>query len=154
MCEISSVEPGSGIEPELGEPAGPFQTEVVQMPVTGVPSTQETLEIGGGESSDGEGEGDLDVDDNIAARPNARDVVGEALTDRSPSSAQGSHTIRHITKRTIISLQQKTVLEEFFRCGMTSASLQLHHLHQAAAEKTGLDLTVIKVHGNMLVNAS
>ena len=50
-----------------------------------------------------------------------------------------------VRKRTLIMLWQRTILEEFYRSGMTSASMQLHSLHQAAAEKTGLDHTVVKV---------
>lgn len=48
-------------------------------------------------------------------------------------------------RRTIIFPHQRAVLEEFFRTGMTSAAMHLSHLHQAAAERTQLDLSVIKV---------
>ena len=48
-------------------------------------------------------------------------------------------------KRTVILPHQRKVLEEFYRTGMTSASYNLHHLHEAAADQTGLELYVIKV---------
>ncbi len=48
-------------------------------------------------------------------------------------------------KRTVINLWQKAILEDFFRNGMTTASMQLHSQHSAAAEKTGLDCEVVKV---------
>lgn len=57
--------------------------------------------------------------------------------NRSSSKPQG--------KRTIIAPYQKRILEEFYRTGMTSAGNHLHHLHEAACDQTGLDITVIKV---------
>lgn len=48
-------------------------------------------------------------------------------------------------RRTIIVPQQRAILEEFYRSGMTSAAMHLHHLHQSAAERTQLDLNVVKV---------
>lgn len=48
-------------------------------------------------------------------------------------------------KRTVILPHQRKILEEFYRTGMTSASYNLHHLHEAAADQTGLELYVIKV---------
>lgn len=53
--------------------------------------------------------------------------------------------VKHIAKRTMITFQQRAILEEFYQKGMTSASFQLDILHQSAADKTGLDVTVIKV---------
>ena len=54
-------------------------------------------------------------------------------------------------KRTIIAPYQKRTLEEFYRTGMTSAGNHLHHLHEAASDQTGLDITVIKVHNTMYI---
>ena len=48
-------------------------------------------------------------------------------------------------KRTVILPHQRKILEEFYRTGMTSASYNLHHLHEAAADQTGLEIYVIKV---------
>ena len=59
--------------------------------------------------------------------------------------------IKHIAKRTMITFQQRAVLEEFYQKGMTSASYQLDILHQSAAERTGLDITVIKVSRSAVV---
>lgn len=53
-------------------------------------------------------------------------------------------------RRTIIFPQQRAILEEFFRTGMTSAAMHLGHLHQAAAERTQLDLSVVKVRACLL----
>ena len=63
--------------------------------------------------------------------------------------AQGHGNVHQRTpapRRTIIFPHQRAVLEEFFRTGMTSAAMHLSHLHQAAAEKTQLDLSVVKVY--------
>lgn len=90
---------------------------------------------GGGESS--EGEGDIEIEH-----------VGD---ESSPSGgpAHGLMPTGNITfdvrRRTLINIYQRTILEEFYRCGMTSASLMLNHLHTAAAEKTGLEISVVKV---------
>lgn len=48
-------------------------------------------------------------------------------------------------KRTVILPYQRKILEEFYNTGMVSASHNLHHLHEAAADQTGLELYVIKV---------
>lgn len=63
----------------------------------------------------------------------------------SPSAPAQRVIVKHIAKRTMISFQQRAILEEFYQKGMTSASFQLDILHQSAADKTGLDVTVIKV---------
>lgn len=48
-------------------------------------------------------------------------------------------------KRTVISHDQRVILESFFNTGMKSASNSLKHLHEAAALQTGLDYYVVKV---------
>ena len=83
----------------------------------------------GGESS--EGEGDVEIEEENPS-------IGGNYS-ASPSIA------RHISKRTTITFTQRSILEEFYKCGMTSASMSLNHLHQAAVEKTGLDINVVKV---------
>lgn len=90
---------------------------------------------GGGESS--EGEGDIEI---------------EHVGDESSSSGGSVHGLLpagnitfDVRRRTLINIYQRTILEEFYRCGMTSASLMLNHLHTAAAEKTGLEISVVKV---------
>lgn len=62
----------------------------------------------------------------------------------SPAPSPSCNT-RHITKRTLITLHQRSVLEEYYRNGMTSASQQLTEVHEIVAEKTGLDLAVVRV---------
>ncbi len=140
---------------------------VVHVPITAITSTQETVEIAGGESSDGEGDVEIEHDEageegfvgdphaNVEESPRAHRIAASYTVDYSTSGAgmvggtasvtQVPTNIRHISKRTVISRQQKLILEEFYRCGMTSASLQVHHLHMAASEKTGLDINVVKV---------
>ena len=71
------------------------------------------------------------------------DIEIEHLSSGYDANVQSPHAVRG--KRTVINIWQKAILEDYFRNGMTSASLQLHSLHAAAAEKTGLDLGVIKV---------
>ncbi len=71
------------------------------------------------------------------------DIEIEHLSSGYEGNAQSPHAVRG--KRTVINIWQKAILEDYFRNGMTSASMQLHSLHVAAAEKTGLDLGVIKV---------
>ncbi len=95
---------------------------------------------GGGESS--EGEGDIEI---------------EHVGDESSSGGASVHGLLpagnitfDVRRRTLINIYQRTILEEFYRCGMTSASLMLNHLHTAAAEKTGLDMSVVKVHANRI----
>ncbi len=132
-----------------------MQGVVVHVPV---PSNHETVEIAGGESSDGEG--DVEIENYEAGGGTLVGADAEGSPQRissasytidygsGPAGVNAALTpavIRHISKRTIISRQQKMVLEEFYRCGMNSASLQVHHLHVAASEKTGLDINVVKV---------
>ena len=95
---------------------------------------------GGGESS--EGEGDIEI---------------EHVGDESASSGGSVHGLLpsgnitfDVRRRTLINIYQRTILEEFYRCGMTSASLMLNHLHTAAAEKTGLEISVVKVHNTYM----
>jgi hypothetical protein len=92
---------------------------------------------GGGESS--EGEGDIEIEH----------VGDENVTSGGGSVVHGLMPSGNITfdvrRRTLINIYQRTILEEFYRCGMTSASLMLNHLHTAAAEKTGLEVSVVKV---------
>ena len=90
------------------------------------------VEIDLGEGSEGEGYVEIEhVEDTPPG-------IGANYTTHSP-------TIRHITKRTIINFAQRSVLEDYFCKGMASASVQLHPFHLAAAEKTGLDIHVVKV---------
>ena len=89
---------------------------------------------GGGESGS-DGEGDIEIE-HVSDEGSAGGVHGLMPT--------GNITF-DVRRRTLINIYQRTILEEFYRCGMTSASLMLNHLHTAAAEKTGLDVTVVKV---------
>ena len=76
-------------------------------------------------------------------------VVGEDSQGQGENGGEDPNQVSNITfdvrKRTLIMLWQRTILEEYYRAGMTSASMQLHSLHQEAAEKTGLDNSVVKV---------
>lgn len=89
---------------------------------------------GGGESS--EGEGDIEIE-HVGDESSMGGVHGLL-----PTSGIITFDAR---RRTLINIYQRTILEEFYRCGMTSASIMLNHLHTAAAEKTGLSVTVVKV---------
>ena len=73
--------------------------------------------------------------------------VDNVMLDAGEDGNSGSMTniTFDVRKRTLIMMWQRTILEEFYRAGMTSASMQLQSLHLDAAEKTGLDNTVIKV---------
>ena len=62
-----------------------------------------------------------------------------------PTQTASQAVTLDVRRRTLINVWQRAILEEFYRGGMWSAALQLHHLHAAAAEKSGLDLTVVKV---------
>jgi hypothetical protein len=62
----------------------------------------------------------------------------------SPEPSPTCNVVRHVTKRTLITLHQRSVLEEYYRKGMTSASQQLTEVHELVAEKTGLDLSVVR----------
>ena len=87
----------------------------------------------GGESS--EGEGDIEIEH----------VGDESSTSGVHGLIPPGNITFDVRRRTLINIYQRTILEEFYRCGMTSASLMLNHLHTAAAEKTGLDISVVKV---------
>ena len=78
------------------------------------------------------------------AMPGPANFATAAATSpaRSPPPC---NTVRHVTRRTLITLHQRSVLEEYYRNGMTSASQQLTEVHEAVAEKTGLDLSVVRV---------
>ena len=86
---------------------------------------------GGAESSDGEG--DIEIEH-----------VGDEGSTGGGLLPAGNITF-DVRRSTLINIYQRTILEEFYRCGMTSASLMLNHLHTAAADKTGLDISVVKV---------
>ncbi|CAI8030296.1 hypothetical protein GBAR_LOCUS17176 [Geodia barretti] len=66
------------------------------------------------------------------------------LTSPAPSPPCNGNVVRHVTKRTLITLHQRSVLEEYYRNGMTSASQQLAEVHELVAAKTGLDITVVR----------
>lgn len=103
--------------------------------------------IQGHDPESSEGEGDVEIEHLGEDNP----PVGANYSAGAPTRSGGMQHI--ITKRTIITFPQKLVLEEFYRTGMTSASIQLNHLHVAASEKTGLDLNVVKV-DKLSVNCS
>lgn len=89
------------------------------------------------ESSDlSDGEGDVEIE-------HITGVYDQALPGNAGSNINQNSLCRG--KRTVINIWQKAILEDFYRIGMTSASMQLISLHTAAAEKTGLDPEVIKV---------
>ena len=82
----------------------------------------------------------------------AEDIVagdeggGAAAETQAHSIAHGNAQPRSAApRRTIILPPQRAILEEFYRSGMTSAAMHLHQLHQSAAERTQLDLNVVKV---------
>lgn len=99
----------------------------------------------GVEDDDGEGEsaseGDIEIEHLVVE--DGSGAHGEEDSGGDPN--QVTNITFDVRKRTLIMLWQRTILEEFYRAGMTSASMQLHSLHQAAAEKTGLDHSVVKV---------
>lgn len=76
--------------------------------------------------------------------PGAANFSNLTTSATSPAPSPPCNT-RHITKRTLITLHQRSVLEEYYRNGMTSASQQLTEVHEIVAEKTGLDLAVVRV---------
>lgn len=169
MSRISSTKERGDRDSAATKSSSGGSPVVVHVPIATVPTSQETVEIAGGESS--EGEGDVEIENDEAAAGEGGDShadqdpeagesprphrIGASYTidygGSSPGAggpanlAQSSSNIRHISKRTVITRHQKVILEEFYRCGMTSASLQVHHLHVAASEKTGLDINVVKV---------
>ena len=98
----------------------------------------------GGEAEGSESEPYIEVEhlggeDNVPGPANFATV--HPVTSPSPPSC----VVRHITKRTLITTLQRSILEDFYRNGMSSASLQLTEMHEAAAEKTGLDISVVRV---------
>lgn len=88
-----------------------------------------------------DGEGDVEIESMCED--------GSELDPIQPiqqSSQDSPQTVTFdVRRRTLINVWQRATLEEYYRGGMWSAALQLHHMHVAAAEKTGLDLTVVKV---------
>lgn len=94
----------------------------------------------GGESAS---EGDIEIENLVVEE--GSDIQGGE--DEGGDSGNVSNITFDVRKRTLIMLWQRTILEEYYRAGMTSASMQLHALHLAAAEKTGLDCSVVKVCG-------
>lgn len=96
-----------------------------------------SVKLLGGEDDEVDSEGDIEIEH----------LVGEdgTVNQGDDGSGEVSNITFDVRKRTLIMLWQRTILEEYYRAGMTSASMQLHGLHQAAAEKTGLDHSVVKV---------
>ena len=94
---------------------------------------------GGGESS--EGEGDVEIE-HIGDESS---MVNQDVDDYGAHHGSSIPVTFDVRKRTLITMWQRSVLEELYKNGMTSASLQLGHLHNTAAEKTGLDIAVVKV---------
>ncbi len=91
-----------------------------------------------GDDLESTSDGDIEIENLV---DDGLDQGGEDGGDNNPLT----HITFDVRKRTLIMLWQRTILEDYYRNGMTSASMQLHSLHQAAAEKTGLDHTVVKV---------
>ena len=75
----------------------------------------------------------------------ASGAAGFASASPALSPPCSNKVVRHVTKRTLITLHQRSVLEEYYRNGMTSASQQLSELHEIVAAKTGLDIVVVRV---------
>lgn len=88
-------------------------------------------------------EADLDTEDTLNAV--GQDEVGQSLISNGGSNIKDTGRMAMGGRRTVILPHQKKVLEDFFNTGMNSASHQLRHLHEAAADQTGLELHVIKV---------
>lgn len=93
-----------------------------------------------------EEESDVEVeqlgDDGAPETPNFATASCPTSASLSPI---GGNVVRHVTKRTLITMHQRTVLEEYYRNGMTSASQQLAGVHEIVAAKTGLDVNVVRV---------
>lgn len=91
-------------------------------------------------------EGDIEIENLVEDETEAH---GNGENSEGGGSGSGHDGMTNITfdvrKRTLIMLWQRSILEDYYRAGMTSASMQLHTMHQAAAEKTGLDHSVVKV---------
>lgn len=105
-----------------------------------------------GESSEGEGDVEIEHlgDESVEVQEDNVENPPLVVSNFSSTSPMGdvrpaSNITLDIRKRTLITFAQRTVLEDLYRNGMSSASLQLHHLHVLAAERTGLDLAVVKV---------
>ena len=105
-----------------------------------------------GESSEGEGDVEIEHlgDESVEVQEDNAENPPLVVSNYSSTSPMGdvrpaSNITLDIRKRTLITFAQRTVLEDLYRNGMSSASLQLHHLHVLAAERTGLDLAVVKV---------
>lgn len=93
------------------------------------------------EAADSASEGDIEIEHLV--EDGSSDQQGGGDDGGDPN--QVTNITFDVRKRTLIMLWQRTILEEFYRAGMTSASMQLNSLHQAAADKTGLDCVVVKV---------
>ncbi|KAL5473162.1 hypothetical protein EMCRGX_G027610 [Ephydatia muelleri] len=83
---------------------------------------------------------DVEIDDESTQQGEAQLSGGERQSQGAAGSSAGSGR----GKRTLIGFAQRSILEEFYRSGMNSASMQFQHMHQAACDKTGLDLNVVK----------
>lgn len=92
------------------------------------------------EEAESASEGDIEIENLVEDGSDTQSGENEG-----GDSSNVSNITFDVRKRTLIMLWQRTILEEFYRAGMTSASMQLHTLHMAAAEKTGLDCNVVKV---------
>lgn len=88
---------------------------------------------------------DVEIDDESTQQGEAQLSGGERQSQGAAGSSAGSGR----GKRTLIGFAQRSILEEFYRSGMNSASMQFQHMHQAACDKTGLDLNVVKVQHGM-----
>ena len=95
----------------------------------------------GEEETESASEGDIEIEHLVEDGSDLQ--AGEE--SESGDASNVSNITFDVRKRTLIMLWQRTILEEYYRGGMTSASMQLHTLHMAAAEKTGLDCNVVKV---------
>lgn len=114
---------------------------LVQVPVNDAHDASEVNDgQGGGESS--EGEGDVEIE-HIGDEGMNQDMDGYGPSTHHPGST--IPVTFDVRKRTLIAMWQRSILEDLYKNGMTSASLQLGHLHATAAEKTGLDISVVKV---------
>lgn len=88
------------------------------------------------------------IDEHEDVHVEVEQVTDELSTGEETGAGEVHSGLQHRStapRRTIIFPHQRAVLEEFFRTGMTSAAMHLGHLHQAAAERTNLDVNVVKV---------
>ena len=85
-------------------------------------------------------ENDIEAEDSLHITTSREDVAQSMVNGGSPKELA-----RVMGRRTVILPHQKQILEDFFKTGMTSASHQLRHLHEAASDQTGLEIHVIKV---------